>query len=204
MQNFGLEKNNFLFRDSYVDTDPVKDRIISEIFDFTLKETLANKNIYFVNDHYVYKTMEEEYTFFLLSDYIVDPHFKNLLQTSLRARNCHTFSLDFSMQNPNYQVVTGYIKAFDKKYLHSVSKTYFPILQKEVYLDFTTNTIMDTDTFTKLFSFEILEELQQEDILNFQESIKNYYTSFNEKLAVCFAKEVTNDLKRNRVLFDKK
>lgn len=186
------KQNNFLFQDFNKKTNNQKEQIISQIFYFTLNHQNSNAQ------RYAIKSGLDEYSFYLFSDFVVDSQLKETLLTINRTKKCHEFVLQFASQSENYTAVTGYISAFDKKILHSVLKTYFPPLNTEVYLDFTSNIIMDVAAYQKLFSFEVLNELTTEDIFAFEYSSYPFFDSYQEKMMLCFAKEFTRDLQRVR------
>ena len=51
---------------------------------------------------------------------------------------------------------------------------------------------MDTASYQKLFSFQVLSELTKKDFLEFE----FFFDSYQEKLMFCFSKEMTRELKQ--------
>ena len=62
---------------------------------------------------------------------------------------------------------------------------------------------MDCETYEDLFSFKKVETLTHEDMIEFEENLYLFFDAYEEKFAVCFAKELTRDLKRVKKTFDK-
>ena len=190
MRNFASKQNSFLFQDKNVQTDLLKDKRIAQLFKFTLNAQNSMGQRYVVSDKL------NSYPFYLFSDFVVDPSLKEMLLTLNRTKKCHEFVIQYVLQGEIYTAVTGYIHFFGKKILHSVLKTYFPLLGREVYLDFTSNIIMNVSSYQKLFGFEVLNELTKKDILEFEYFTQFFFTSYQEKMMLCFAKEMTRELKR--------
>ena len=190
MSSLRSKQNEFLFQDEDAKTDILKEGLVAQIFQFTLTAQNSRGQKYEVSNG------QEKYPFYLFSDFVIDPSLRNLLLTLNRTKRCHEFVTQYVLQGENYQAVTGYIHIFGKKILHSVLKTYFPPLNSEVYLDFTSNVIMDTASYQKLFSFKVLSELTKKDLFGFEYFSQFFFDSYQEKMMLCFAKEMTRELKQ--------
>lgn len=55
---------------------------------------------------------------------------------------------------------------------------------------------MDTASYQKLFSFQVLSELTKKDFLEFEYFSQFFFDSYQEKLMFCFAKEMIRELKQ--------
>ena len=200
-----LKTNAFLLNDLFKESNHYKESIVRDIFYFTLNKPIYIPSIYKLssNGQYVYHGEKRAYPFYVFSDFVNDEKLKQQLQTMERTKKCHDFALQFTLGEECYKIVTGYVNLFNKNLLHSVLKTYFPILKKNVYLDFTYNIIMDCKTYEDLFSFKKVETLTHEDMIEFEENLYLLFDAYEEKFAVCFAKELTRDLKRVKKTFDK-
>lgn len=142
-------------------------------------------------------------TFDLISETLEKPSKKVIkeLESNERKKKCHLMSVYVALQHEDSIVHTGTIIIGSNKILHSVVEIKTK-KGKEFILDWTKNIVMDKDEYIKLFSFNILESIKSEDILNDSKFIKGTEI-LSLKYYLTFRDEIIKDLNRNSFIFDK-
>lgn len=119
---------------------------------------------------------------------------KKELESEKRYGQCHSKAIDLSLSLPEAYIVTGYIKRFDGKYLHSIveiEKT------KGTYIiDYTKNIIMPKEQYLRLTNFEELERISDMEYLQHIQKIANI-PGIDIKVYTTFGKEIVKELEKN-------
>lgn len=150
--------------------------------------------------NYEYEFQGEVYTFDKLSDNIDNKKIKKELESEKRYRQCHSKSLELSLVLPEAYIVTGYIKGFNGKYLHSTVEIE---KEKETYIiDYTKNVIMPKEQYIKLTSFEELERISDMEYLQHIQKVVNI-PEIDLKVYTTFGKEMVKELEKNSFLIKK-
>jgi hypothetical protein len=148
---------------------------------------------------YEYEVEGEIYTFDKLSNKIDNKKIKKELESEKRYKQCHSKSLDLLLAYPEAYIVTGYVKRFDGKYLHSIVE-----IEKEkgtYIVDYTKNIIMPKEQYEKLTSFEELERISDMEYLQHIQKISNI-PGIGLKEYTTFGKELVKDLEKNNFMIE--
>lgn len=143
---------------------------------------------------YEYEFQGEVYTFDKLSDTMEDKKIKKELESDNRYQKCHLRSIELSLVLPKSYIVTGHIKEFEGKYLHSIVE-----IEKEkgtYIVDYTKNIIMPKEQYVKLTSFEELERISDMEYLQHLQKILNI-PEIDLKIYATFGKEIVKELEKN-------
>lgn len=144
--------------------------------------------------NYEYDFQDEVYTFDKLSDKVDNKKIKKELESDKRYHQCHSKSIELSSILPEAYIVTGYIKRFDGKYLHSIVE-----IEKEkgtYIIDYTKNIIMPKEQYVKLTSFEELERISDMEYLQHIQKVANI-PGIDLKVYTTFGKEIVKELEKN-------
>lgn len=143
---------------------------------------------------YEYEFEGEVYTFDKLSNKIDNEKIKKELESDKRYGQCHSKSLELSLEMPEAYIVTGYVKRFDGKYLHSIVETE---KKKGTYIiDYTKNIIMPKEQYIKLTGFEEIERISDMEYLQHMQRIANI-PDIDLKVYTTFGKEIFKELEKN-------
>lgn len=148
---------------------------------------------------YEYDFLGEIYTFDKLSDKIDNKKIKKELESDKRYHRCHSKSTELSLMLPEAYIVTGYIKRFDGKYLHSVVE-----IEKEkgtYIIDYTKNIIMPKEQYVKLTGFGELERISDMEYLQHIQKV-NKIPGIDLKVYTTFGKEIVKELEKNSFMIE--
>ena len=145
------------------------------------------------NQNYEYEFQGEVYTFDKLSKKINDKNIKKELESKKRYRKCHLKSAEIATSLPKSCILTGYVKRYDGKCLHSIVE-----IEKEdgkYIIDYTKNIIMPKEQYVKLTEFEELESISDLEYLEYIQRLE-----INGKVLLTFGREIFKELEKNSFL----
>ena len=149
------------------------------------------------NQKYEYEFQGEVYTFDKLSKKINDKNIKKELESKKRYRNCHLKSAEIATSLPKSCILTGYVKRYNGKFLHSIVE-----IEKEdgkYIIDYTKNIIMPKEQYVKLTEFEELESISDLEYLEYIQRLENIL-DLNGKVLLTFGREIFKELEKNSFL----
>ena len=149
------------------------------------------------NQNYEYEFQGEVYTFDKLSKKINDKNIKKELESEKRYRKCHLKSAEIATSLPKSCILTGYVKRYDGKFLHSIVE-----IEKEdgkYIIDYTKNIIMPKEQYVKLTEFEELESISDLEYLEYIQRLENI-PDLNGKVLLTFGREIFKELEKNSFL----
>ena len=149
------------------------------------------------NQNYEYEFQGEVYTFDKLSKKINDKNIKKELESKKRYRNCHLKSAEIATSLPKSCILTGYVKRYNGKFLHSIVE-----IEKEdgkYIIDYTKNIIMPKEQYVKLTEFEELESISDLEYLEYIQRLENIL-DLNGKVLLTFGREIFKELEKNSFL----
>ena len=149
------------------------------------------------NQNYEYEFQGEVYTFDKLSKKINDKNIKKELESEKRYRNCHLKSVEIATSLPKSCILTGYVKRYNGKFLHSIVE-----IEKEdgkYIIDYTKNIIMPKEQYVKLTEFEELESISDLEYLEYIQRLENIL-GLNGKVLLTFGREIFKELEKNSFL----
>mgnify|MGYP000219976353 FL=1 len=149
------------------------------------------------NQNYEYEFQGEVYTFDKLSKKINDKNIKKELESEKRYRNCHLKSAEIATSLPKSCILTGYVKRYNGKFLHSIVE-----IEKEdgkYIIDYTKNIIMPKEQYVKLTEFEELESISDLEYLEYIQRLENIL-DLNGKVLLTFGREIFKELEKNSFL----
>lgn len=106
----------------------------------------------------------EIYTFNKLSNLLSEQEIKNELESDKRYKKCHSKSIELISALPKGAILTGCIKKFYGKFLHSVVE--IEKRGKPYIIDYTKNLIMPKEQYFKLTNFEEIERISDEELFS--------------------------------------
>ena len=149
------------------------------------------------NQNYEYEFQGEVYTFDKLSKKINDKNIKKELESEKRYRKCHLKSAEIATSLQKSCILTGYVKRYDGKFLHSIVE-----IEKEdgkYIIDYTKNIIMPKEQYVKLTEFEELESISDLEYLEYIQRLENI-PDLNGKVLLTFGREIFKELEKNSFL----
>ena len=149
------------------------------------------------NQNYEYEFQGEVYTFDKLSKKINDKNIKKELESEKRYRKCHLKSAEIATSLPKSCILTGYVKRYNGKFLHSIVE-----IEKEdgkYIIDYTKNIIMPKEQYVKLTEFEELESISDLEYLEYIQRLENIL-DLNGKVLLTFGREIFKELEKNSFL----
>ena len=152
------------------------------------------------NQNYEYEFQGEVYTFDKLSKKIDNKDIKKELESEKRYKQCHSKSVEIATSLPKAYILTGYIKRYDGKFLHSIVE----IEKKDgkYIIDYTKNIIMPKEQYIKLTGFKELESISDIEYLQHIQKIANI-PNINLKVYTTFGKEIVKELEKNSFILKK-
>ena len=149
------------------------------------------------NQNYEYEFQGEVYTFDKLSKKIDNKDIKKELESEKRYKQCHSKSVEIATSLPKAYILTGYIKRYDGKFLHSIVE----IEKKDgkYIIDYTKNIIMPKEQYVKLTGFEELESISDFEYLEYIQKLGNI-PDLNIKVVLTFGREIFKELEKNSFL----
>lgn len=169
-------------------------KVLKKFFEKKYKVDFSKIRFNNETQSYEYEFEGEVYTFDKLSDKVDNKEMKKELESEKRYGQCHSKAIDLSLSLPEAYIVTGYIKRFDGKYLHSIveiEKT------KGTYIiDYTKNIIMPKEQYLRLTNFEELERISDMEYLQHIQKIANI-PGIDIKVYTTFGKEIVKELEKN-------
>ena len=151
---------------------------------------------------YEYEFEGEIYTFNKLSDRINDKEIKKELQSEKRYHKCHSKSIDLAIDLPKADIVTGYIKSHDGRFLHSIVE--IKGKNGEYTIDYTKNIIMPKEQYKKITEFEEIERISDMEYLEHIQAIETGFPEISLKVYLTFGKELVEKLKKNFTIVEDK
>lgn len=189
-----------LFQDKEEKVEKDNEDILNYIETFTLSGSvqypLPNAHLFWnqITKAYTLELPKEKYKFYKLSDFMRLPKLAEIIKTNDRYRQCHHLILDIIELNYNFEAVTGYIYIQGRRTLHSVAKTTF--LGEEVYLDVTGNIIMPVEDYERLFHFQIISTLTQDEYIEFSKRLAPYFDTLSEKMILTVMGDLAKDIEK--------
>ena len=133
----------------------------------------------------------------MLSKKINDKNIKKELESEKRYRKCHLKSAEIATSLPKSCILTGYVKRYNGKFLHSIVE-----IEKEdgkYIIDYTKNIIMPKEQYVKLTEFEELESISDLEYLEYIQRLENI-PGLNGKVLLTFGREIFKELEKNSFL----
>mgnify|MGYP004678178105 CR=1 FL=1 len=149
---------------------------------------------------YEYEFNGEVYTFDKLSNRIEEENVKKELESKRRYGQCHSKSIELATAQPEAYILTGYVKRFDGKFLHSIVE--IEKKNRKYVIDYTKNIIMPKEQYAKLTGFEELERISDMEYLQYIQKILNI-PNINLKVYTTFGKEIVKELEKNSFMLKK-
>ena len=128
---------------------------------------------------------------------INDKNIKKELESEKRYRKCHLKSAEIATSLPKSCILTGYVKRYNGKFLHSIVE-----IEKEdgkYIIDYTKNIIMPKEQYVKLTEFEELESISDLEYLEYIQRLENIL-GLNGKVLLTFGREIFKELEKNSFL----
>ena len=169
---------------------------------YSFDDIMKINNISFDNIHneFLYNSGDVKFSFRKLSDYLhaSDSMLKEL-HSDKRKGTCHLNAIFMTEVFPNCKLVTGYVKLFNGKILHSVVE--YNIDDKDYIVDYTLNIIMKKEDYNKLMIFNEISSYNGMDV---QDDIKSGELQKFEtlKFYVTFRDEILKNFECNNLLFN--
>lgn len=151
-------------------------------------------------EEYEYELNGEVYTFEKLSNELENKNIKKELESERRYRQCHSKSIELAVAQPEAYILTGYIKEYKGKYLHSIVE--IEKKNEKYVIDYTKNIIMPKEQYVKLTSFEELERISDMEYLQHVQKIVNI-PGIDLKVSTTFGKEIVKELEKNAFMLKK-
>ena len=104
------------------------------------------------------------------------------------------------MAQPEAYILTGYVKRFDGKFLHSIVE--IEKKNRKYVIDYTKNIIMPKEQYVKLTSFEELERISDMEYLQHVQKLANI-PDIDLKVYTTFGKEIVKELEKNAFMLKK-
>ena len=178
-----------------------------DIFSKLLKMYFENKyNVDFSQIRFNEETKEYEYefegqvyTFDKFSDYITNEKMKKELESYRRDGKCHSKSVSVLINVPEGSILTGYVKRFNGKFLHSVVE--IEKMKGTYIIDYTKNIVMPKEQYIQLTAFEELERISDMEYIEDLQKM-DILPIIDYKAILTFWKEILKDLEKNSFLIE--
>ena len=151
---------------------------------------------------YEYEFNGEVYTFDRLSNKLENENIKKELESKRRCGKCHLESIELAIAQPEAYILTGYVKSFDGKFLHSIVE--IETKKGKYIIDYTKNVIMPKEEYVKLTCFEEIERISDMEYLQHVQKIQSFsnISKLNLKVYTTFGKEIAKELEKNSFMFE--